>query len=104
MFWLKVVIGRLLNTAAVAEAQPSARMPDLMRRMYSGPRTGWREIIELAVRSPAVSSGVMRKITAIGMKAIQSKAKPKRNGCGTLTKGRSPRPDRSTLPIASATA
>ncbi len=73
-----------------------------MRFMYSGPLTGWREIIELAVRSPAVSSGVIRKITAIGMNAIQSKAKPNLNGCGTLTAGSAARLENSTMPIIQA--
>ncbi|MNE51828.1 hypothetical protein D3C80_1464750 [compost metagenome] len=89
LFWLKVVIGRLLNMAATAELQPSASTPDLIRRMYSGPLTGCLEMIELAVRSPAVSSGVIRKITAIGTKAMKSKLKPYLNGCGTLISGTS---------------
>ncbi|MNF98400.1 hypothetical protein D3C84_812570 [compost metagenome] len=103
LFWAKVTIGMLLNTAAMAELRPSASRPDLIRRMYTGPLTGCREIIELAVRSPAASNGETRKITATGMNATQSKEKPYLNGTGTLISGTSGRPLKSTWPMSQAT-
>ena len=75
----------------------------MIRRMYSGPLTGCREIIELAVRSPAASSGETRKITATGTNATQSKLKPYLNGTGTLTSGTSGIEAKSTVPISHAT-
>ncbi|MCY1465048.1 hypothetical protein D9M71_831480 [compost metagenome] len=71
--------------------------------MYTGPLTGCREIIELAVRSPAASNGDTRKITATGTNATQSKAKPYLNGTGTLISGTAGRLAKSTWPSSQAT-
>ena len=60
LFWLKVVLGKVLKIAASAELTPSPRTPPSMRPWYASPSIGSPETEEVAVRSPIVSIAVIR--------------------------------------------
>src|SRR5690606_41929172 len=99
LFWLKVVTGKVLNTAAISELTPSPNTPPLIRFSYNGPLMGSPEIIEVAVKSPEVSILVMIYIKAIGINACQSKLKPYLKGIGTVSNGASETKEKSIRPI-----
>ena len=99
LFWLKVVTGKVLNTAAISELTPSPNTPPLIRFSYSGPLMGSPEIIEVAVKSPEVSILVIIYIKAIGINACHSKPKPNLKGTGRVKIGASATNEKSIRPI-----
>ena len=88
----------------MAELTPSASTPPLIRFSYSGPLIGSPEIIDVAVKSPAVSILVMIYIKAIGINACQSKLKPNLKGTGTVSSGACETNEKSIRPINAATS
>ncbi len=60
LFCANTELGKVLNSPASSELAPLTSTPPLIRCIHSGPSTGWRDSLLVAVMSPMASSEVTR--------------------------------------------
>ncbi|MNT55850.1 hypothetical protein D3C72_1931190 [compost metagenome] len=60
LFCAKTELGKVLNRPASRELAPLTSTPPLIRCIHSGPSTGWRDTLLVAVTSPMASREVTR--------------------------------------------